>query len=497
MINARKQLMNDTFEIKGIWYLPKQDMDKHGVQGILRCSPQKIILELIGTLEEEKDEVFSTMGPKRSKQMIYGFSNDGEWFTLYDCVTVGAHMSAPGFDTISYVVNRFYAGVQLIRDENAEIIEDITFSLTYLNAWLDIGITERREYKDSGKIEWTIDFDKAIPEKRSINIHSENISVDEEIGYRIEYPKTYFSDETTKLIIYRFYRLSSTDKRYFSYNNYSGILHNIRRLLTMLVGSPLHFLYIDINLGGKGNNCRVFFTQVGDINQLQKISPYNPGSILIFRKDIKDNLELIFQNWFSQQALLKEIVNPYINDLYLPAYQEIRFLNILRSIETYHRFYIERKEALPIDMPDNTLMRERESILSFIKNHVSTENQSFFMERVNYEDERSLQKRLKEVFNLTPDILINRLFGKLNSRGKNSILQMIAQTRNYFTHRDSKEKYPLAINDRLTLDQYIRKLNILLQFHVLKCIGVERDIIEKRLIEYSRNYAAFYFDKDK
>lgn len=496
MIKARKQLMNETFEIKGIWYLPEQDMEKHGVQGILKYSPQKIRLELIGTLEE-KDEVFSTMGLKRTKQTIYGFSNDGEWFTLYDCITVETHISAPGFDTISYAVSRFYSGSQFISEENVEVIEDITFSFTYLDAWLDIGITERREYENSGRIEWIIDFDKAMPEKRSINIHCENISLVEEIGYRIEYPQAYFSNETTKIVINRFYRLLSTDERCFSYNDYSGTLHKIRRLLTILVGIPLHFLYIDINLGGKGNSCRAFFTQVGDINQLKKISPYNPGSILILRKDIKNRLELIFERWFSQQALLKEIVNPYINDLYLPAYQEIRFLNILRSIETYHRFYIERKEELAIDMPDNTLLEERESILSFIKNHVSTENQSFFMDRVNYEDEKSLQKRLKEVINQTPEILINRLFGKLNSKKKNSILQMLVQTRNYFTHRDNGEKYPLAINDHLILDQYIRKLNIVLQFHVLECIGVERNIIEKRLIEYTPNYAAFNFDKDK
>lgn len=260
MINARKRLMNDTFEIKGIWYLPEQDMHKYGVQGILRYSPQKIILELIGTLDEEKDEVFSTINPKCSKQMIYGFSNDGERFTLYDCVTAGTRTSMPGFDTTSYVVNHFYAGVQLICDENAEIIEDITFSLTYLNAWLDIGITERREYKDSGRIEWTIDFNKAIPEKWSINIHPENISIVEEIGYRIEYPQTYFSDETTKIIIDRFYRVSSINKEHFSYNDYSSVLHKIRCLLTMLVGSPLHFLYIDINLGVREMIVECFYT---------------------------------------------------------------------------------------------------------------------------------------------------------------------------------------------------------------------------------------------
>ena len=47
-------------------------------------------------------------------------------FTLYDCFVSSEKMNVPGFDTVSYVANHFYAGSRLIESEREGIIEGCT-----------------------------------------------------------------------------------------------------------------------------------------------------------------------------------------------------------------------------------------------------------------------------------------------------------------------------------------------------------------------------------
>lgn len=503
MGKAKKKLLSENFEIKGVWYLPGQDLEKDAVEGILRYDPKNITLDLIGILEGDKEAIASVMWHIPPKRIIYGFSNYGEWFTLYDCITAGAQINAPGFSTVSYIVNRFYAGTQIIRDENDSIVENCTCSFSYLDAWMNIDIEERRTYSNGKKIEWCIDLDKAISQKRNIKIHPLNISIDEEIGYNVAYSKDYFSDEKTEIVLNRFYRLSSFDKEHLSTKFCIDNLQRLKKLITLLMGNALYFNFIDIilpctkerEINGEEydvkNICRVFFRQVGDINKPKRISPYIPGTILIYRDDIKNNMETIFGNWFLQQDLLSEIVNPYISDLYLPIYQETKFINIIRSLETYHRFYYDRHHNSLSKESDESLERERRSLESFVNENISENNKQFFLERIYYEGEKSLRSRLKDIFSSTPIELLNRLFGELSSKNRNQLFSEIVDTRNYFTHRDNLEKYVNAINDNMQLVKIIDQLTIILQYHVLNLIGLDSEIIVQRLFKYYNNTHVF------
>jgi len=135
----------------------------------------------------------------------------------------------------------------------------------------------------------------------------------------------------------------------------------------------------------------------------------------------------------------------------------------------------------------------KKAILPLIEENVNDENKEYFIQRVNHKEEKNLRKRLKEVFELAPDMLIQRFLGMVKSKD----IQTIMQTCNYFTHRDSNNKYPLTIDDITTLARYTKKLNIILQFYVLKCIGLESEIIEKRLIEYYQNFYSLHSSDNK
>lgn len=488
--------MNESFEIKGIWYLPEQDVDKNDIQGILKYSPERIVLDLIGTFQGEINETFFTKSLE--KKVIYGFSNYGEHITLFDCFPLTSQMNAPGFDTSSYIANYFLAGTRYIKSGNEEIIKNCTFSFTYLDAWLDLHVMDMDFIYENGNVDISIDFSKAIEQKKTIKIETENVFIREEIFRSINYPQNYYSEETTKIIFKRFYSLSSIDNRLLSYDKCFDILHKLKRLLTMLIGSPLHVLYIELNLPEEisfddslkketKHCCRSFFNQVGDINCMKKISPHKPNSILIYRGDIKDRIENVFDSWFSLQDEISEIANPYIMDLYLPAYQENKFLNIVRCLETYHRTFVE----IPTEtktMEDSDFRNSRAEIVSFINSAIPEESRQSFLDRINYVDQNSLQKRLRDVLKKAPPSLLKSLFGSFNSKDLSKMVQKVVQTRNYYTHRDNRQKYPMSIDNRVELGLYIKKLGVILQFWILSRIGIDQKIIEKRLIEFNQHF---------
>lgn len=98
---------------------------------------------------------------------------------------------------------------------------------------------------------------------------------------------------------------------------------------------------------------------------------------------------------------------------------------------------------------------------------------------------------MKDIIRQTSNTLVEKLFGQVNSKKMSTIVKTITDTRNYHTHRDSKEKYPMAIDNKVILDSYIKKLNVILQYWILKGIGIDPSIIEKRISEFSKNHSAF------
>lgn len=52
MKKGQQQLMTDSFEIQGIWFLPGKDLETEGIKGTLKYSPGSICLELLDTFEE-------------------------------------------------------------------------------------------------------------------------------------------------------------------------------------------------------------------------------------------------------------------------------------------------------------------------------------------------------------------------------------------------------------------------------------------------------------
>lgn len=90
---------------------------------------------------------------------------------------------------------------------------------------------------------------------------------------------------------------------------------------------------------------------------------------------------------------------------------------------------------------------------------------------------------MKFLITSAPSQLIKKLFGDLTASKRSKLLSEIVDTRNYYTHRDEKVKYPNAVCNIEELDNFIEQLLTLLKYYCLTTIGVNPEIVEQRLIE--------------
>lgn len=498
MSKIQKMLMTETFAVKGKWFLAESEME-NSVDGILNYSPQKIELDLIGSFYDP----FLIQNLNRPQQItIYGFSEQGEWYTLLGCVPSKMHMNAPGFDSISYIVNWFYVGTRIIQSETDNIVERARFSFTNIDAWLKYSVLEVVSKNDHRRTECIIDMDSPRLDRGSFAIPQIGLSLNEELEYNLEFPKDYFLNEKREINLNRFFRFVPLSETSCSLKKMADYMHQLRRLLTLLVGTAMYFKYVDFDMGSSQesfgdevvevkNSCRMFFCQVGDIGKTKHLLSRDLRLILLKREDLQSSMEIILNRWYKEQERLGEIINPYVSDLYLPAYMENKFLSIVKGLETYHRFFCKSSDEGVAQNDNNsngsTLEADKNKLITYITESISPQNQEYFVEKICYKSEMNLRRRLKELFAQVPESLMSCCFGKLTSDQRNKLFSKIVDTRNYYTHRDKKERYPNLINSHVELDHVTKQLSVVLQFFVLAELGVDENLLAQRLSEKIQN----------
>ena len=99
------------------------------------------------------------------------------------------------------------------------------------------------------------------------------------------------------------------------------------------------------------------------------------------------------------------------------------------------------------------------------------------------EEEQSFRKRINELLTSLSPKFSKFLFGEMTSKTRNKLVSTIIDTRNYYTHRDEKTKYPNVVKNHKELDDITKQLFSILQFYCLTFIGVDSQIVEQRLME--------------
>lgn len=490
MEKAKTHYLLDSFEIEGRWYLPGQDADTDGLIGTLKCSPDEIVLHVQGSFET--NDIF--IDDATDRLTIFGFSNNGEYVTLLGCSLLSASQSYPGYLSSSYYISKFYSGDFIVEDENR--LEDVEadFSFFNIDAWLQYQALSFIHSDDHKSIQLQIDMDPKSIDKRSYTVQSVGIKLSEEISYVIQYPKDWFLEEATKVSFQRNYHISLDGIEVISFQLLFEFMQNYRRLLTLLVGAPMYFSYIDfkfpdgsIKFEGEERlrfrKVRLFYRQVGDLVNAKHLSPHNPRSVILRHADVAERFNEVINKWYDSQEAFQNVSSAYISDLYLPGYIENEFLNCAKGLEAYHRYFVDVKHVCNEEDSNDEREADRQKIIEYISNNVLEKNQDYFISRVNYEEEATFRTRLRNLVDELPEKLKTKVLGGQNTKTRNKFIIQVVETRNYLTHRDNKSNYNNAITEIIPLMRIVRQLSWMLQYYCLTEVGVDPAVVEKRLCE--------------
>lgn len=103
--------MQEKIEYKGYWWLPNNP--DNPVAGILTYAPNdKILLELIGSFEPDKDPI-EVITENKSEDIIHGLTSDSKKITLYNCHSSGSINFSCNFPIIRYNCQLIISGKHL------------------------------------------------------------------------------------------------------------------------------------------------------------------------------------------------------------------------------------------------------------------------------------------------------------------------------------------------------------------------------------------------
>lgn len=416
---AMKMNILDEFEIKGFWKLPES---KEEVSGILFYSKDKITLELLGSLGDEYD----IPNKLNRYDIIHGFSDKGEEFTLFDVYMSTFSFNAPGILTESYFVNEFIVGGNFKNKEEIEL-HSMSIYPTYLTEWLDRRnfIRKYDENRNLKTIEWidSVAFEYII-EVLDININEINY-----IGESINNQHNF--NWTTQA------GLQIIPKEMKNLEWFLDISHSLKNLLTLIINQPIYIIrynfYGDIDTTIEGNEkYRKKYCYFRTVKNLAIKSKFDESNAFVKFRDIEESFELIINNWFKVQTEYETIFDLYTSEFYKTKYINSSFLSAVQSLETYHRKKFNTK------LFDEEVYKGFASkIIEYAKKD-TPEIAAKIEGMLGYGNEVSLSRRIKEILGSMGEDVTEYIIGEKPKQKK--FTQQLVDTRNYLTHFDKRKK---------------------------------------------------------
>lgn len=473
MIKVMKIGMDENFEVQGLFWLESKEDFKVG--GTLFYENNEIELELIGSFN---DDFFSDLDINLER--IYGISKYGEKFTLKELTIKNTDSSAPGYLSERYSVREFYVGDWIELEE--EKFYSCIFDLTYLTEWIGKHAFKYRSIPTTNnKLKEQISFD------------SNEIS-----HFELELDKINATIKETHI----FTNNPHKNKVTWNYNSYikltphncskplSWYQENIRsfqELIVLFVNKPVNFKSIYFSgreqiIPGLNqpipSKIKYFFSQ----RSITVDKKYSNNLNLINFRDIEQEIDKIFSNWWEEKESLEVFFDLYFDYFYKPIYLDGALLNSIQSLEIYHRL---KFEGNVIDKLEYKTLYEK--LLIDIKSDYPIEFQNVVQNKLNHGNEISLANRIKEILGTMASDNLEKVIGDPEQQKR--FVRKLVDTRNYLSHYDSKGKKNLIIDnyEKFYTLQRIRAINALILF---KAIGINEDLATDQILK-NKNFYGF------
>lgn len=437
------------FEIKGNFSERSDDIvSKDNLSGILHYSPSEIVLELFGGFEEESGISF---GFGKCLEKIYGFSSNGYILILNTYGEPMVHSSFPGFPITRYRVKNFKiysvfynelgnfdysseAFKDLINELDSEKIKEYKFSFEHIEEWIEKSLVTVK-YRDNQTI-----FESAVSEYQptKVLIRSLGMNFEDEAILHSSYTTTSFTSDY-------FIKLISADLNIRYFDEFYQASHKFKEFIEILLNIPLSFTNIEFLVLYKmidGKRMPLikgkFFVQHS--RKSQKWKSYSQQDISL--RTLEDNFEHILNHWFDKSEELEFIVRQFSKNLHGDLYLEDQLVDAIRNLEVYSRNFKNFKNPKCLSDVEE---KARQSLFDFINTHLLEEVRRKFRNKLKFnQKEPNLTERLKNLFDSIDELNLSKIFS--NSERELLIIKLI-QTRNYYTHGDSKDNYPEMITD--------------------------------------------------
>ena len=437
------------FEIKG-YFSERSDsiVSKNSLSGTLHYSPREIVLELFGEFEEETGISF---GFGQYLEKICGYSSSGTILILTTYGEPMVHSSSPGFPITRYRVKNFKiysvfynelenfdysseAFKDLINELDSEKIKEYKFSFEHIEEWIEKSLVTVK-YGENQTI-----YESAVSEYQPTKVLIRSLGMNFEDGAILHSSYT-----TTSFTSDYFIKLTSADLNTRYFDEFYQASRKFKEFIEILSNIPLSFTNIELLVLYKmidGKRMPLikgkFFVQHS--RKSKKWKSYSQQDISLMK--LEDNFEHILNHWFDKSEELEFIVRQFSKNLHGDLYLEDQLVDAIRNLEVYSRNFKDFK--IPKCLSD-VEEKARQSLFDFINTHLLEEVRRKFRNRLkNKKKEPSLSERLKNLFDSIDELNLSKIFS--NSERELLIIKLI-QTRNYYTHGDSKDNYPEMITD--------------------------------------------------
>ncbi len=471
--------MEDTFELKGRWWLPESPENE--VPGELIYSPEDgVRLELQGDLHVPGDGEFH---PPifRNAGIILGITLKGKEVSLLDCtqhkgnVTLGETRVIP---QTAFRCKYAFIGYHFASSESVRF-QEIRVRFTQLDDWFDQNPFHFEQSNNFSDVNLTYN----APESCQVTVGEYTISFIS-VGPSLNRPSAGEFSISQKAWI----KITSINYER-NYQEFLPVIRRIQDFLTLGVGIPVFPIEME---GYCASNYKVlengkifpFPIQIYYARpwQTKKARRIYPAEMVFTLKYLQNRLDYYLQNWFKKADDLKPVLDIYFSLLYRDdIYAEFRFLGLAQAIETYHR----RMYGGKYQPDDEYIAGLYKQFLQAIPDEIDGSFRKSLVEgKLRYANEYSLRKRLQELIRSLQNILLFSFIADTTERNK--FIDQVCNTRNYLTHYDIELQSKAATTGEEIYQLQI-ELRAILDALFLRDIGFAVDGINE-LLKKNRNY---------
>jgi hypothetical protein len=460
--------LDESWERNGIWWLPSHPGDQ--VAGSLTYSrAEGLRLALIGVFDNDAlpRGLMWFGGPTVRRPVIHGLT-PGTLFTLIDCPQVSANVSAPGYT--SEVYRPRFAVTDAHLGEDDLVFDEVHLGLSHLDNWVTRSGITMSFHRTADDVFERLEFNYVQPGEYS----APNLTVG---SVALAFPYT-FSGPVAGTHSARLDESPEWAVTLAEAVDVATVFHRIvaplTNLLTLGTDQPSQvdavYLKSPHTEVRDGRRDRLTLYYRASHSFAGSSSRVDQDDMLFTLTDAETvGFYSLLDRWFTVATDLEHACNLFFSAHYLTDLPvELRFLNVVRAAEVYHRVRYATTALAP---EDHAAMVDR------IVSRFDGDDRVWLEGQLAYSNEARLIQRLRELIDFVGSALTPALVQGLARR--------VADSRNYLTHYD--EGLHGRASHGVDLYRLSEALVLLLQACFLRELGFD-EATSAALIQRNRRF---------